>query len=184
MTLIPDLERQLTDAASGRSGRRRRVTRTAAAGAAAAALVAALFAVTIGEPGDSPERRPDSRPAAGPLGLDIPDGRTPELRDLIAAFRREATPRDDHGFTKADLDEIPDRQPGEDPTKSRRVDLPSGPVYLWPMTDGVCSSFGGCIGIESLLERGRGRDRDQLFVGARRAPRQVGGQRRRGRRDR
>jgi hypothetical protein len=88
------------------------------------------------------------------VGLDIPAGRKPQLADVIAAFRRPQTPRDDHGFTKADLDDVPDRQPGEDPTRSRRVGLPSGPVYLWPMTDGVCSSFGGCIGIDSLLDVG------------------------------
>ena len=139
MTLIPDLQYQLADAARSRSARRR-AARVIAAGGAAAALIAVLLALTIWQD-DSGERRSDSRPTGGPLGLDIPAGRAPELRDLIAAFRREPTPRDDNGFTKADLDEIPDRQPGEDPTRSRRVDLPSGPVYLWPMTDGVCSSF-------------------------------------------
>ena len=154
MTLIPDLERQLTDAAASRSGNRRRVARLAAAGGAAVALMAALFALTLGQPGDSSDRGGDEQRTGGPLGLELPAGHKPELRDLIAAFRREQTPRDDNGFTRGDLDEIPDRQPGEDPTKSRRVDLPSGPVYLWPMTDGVCSSFGGCIGLDTLIDVG------------------------------
>ena len=154
MTLIPELERQLTDAAASRSGNRRRVARFATAAGAAVALMAALFVLPLAQPDDSSDRHADPPQAGGPLGLELPAGHKPELRDLIAAFRREPTPRDDHGFRKADLDELPDRQPGEDPTKSRRVDLPSGPVYLWPMTDGVCSSFGGCIGVDSLIDVG------------------------------
>jgi hypothetical protein len=152
MTLIPELELQLTEAAaSGQVRRRTRLLRGAAA-ALAAILVAGVLFVALGDPGDS--GRPTAAPANGSLGLDIAAGTKPELRDVMAVFRREPTPRDDYGLTKEQLDETGDRQPGEDPTRSRRIDLPSGPVYLWPMRDGVCASWGNCLSVEALIQVG------------------------------
>lgn len=148
MTLIPDLERQLMDAAGSRVRGPRRLARLAAVTGIAAALLAGLFTLLLDRP-EEPGRAP-----AGPLGLDIPRHRPPELRDLFAVFRREATPRDDSGWTKEEVDDIPDRQPGEDPTRSRRVGPPDDPAYLWPMRDGVCSSFGNCLQTDVLVELG------------------------------
>jgi hypothetical protein len=148
MTLIPDLERQLTDAAGSRVRAPRRLARLAAVTGIAAALLAGLLTLLLDRP-DEPGRAP-----AGLLGLDIPRDRPPELRDLFAVFRREATPRDDSGWTKEELDDIPDRQPREDPTRSRRVGPPDDPAYLWPMRDGVCSSFGNCLKTDVLVDLG------------------------------
>jgi hypothetical protein len=152
MTLIPDLERQLTDAASGRASRLgRRLARGLAGGAVAAVLLAGLLMVTLGDSGEPKHR---AGPPAGPLGLDIPPGKPPQLSDVLAVFRRDPTPRDDYGVSIPDLEATGDRQPGEDPTRSRRVDLPSGPVYLWPMRDGVCASWGNCLKIDTLIDVG------------------------------
>jgi hypothetical protein len=146
MTLIPDLERQLTRAAAGRSAARRRAAWTGAVALVAAASLAAALAL------DAREER-DVVPA-GPLGLDIPAGREPRLADLFAVFAREQTPRDDSGWTRNELNDIPDRQPGEDPTRSRRVGPASEPIYIWPMKGGVCSSFGNCLPLDVLVDVG------------------------------
>jgi hypothetical protein len=151
MTLIPDLERQLADAA-GRRGRtaRRRALRSGAL--ALAAVAVALLAVSLLDGGGT---RPPERPASpAPAIPEPPGGANPRLEDLLGVFRREPTPRDSTGNTVEDLERSGDRQPGEDPTRSRRIDLPSGPVYRWRMKDGVCSSWGNCLGTDALRDLG------------------------------
>jgi hypothetical protein len=151
MTLIPDLELQLTEAAAGRRVRRRSRHVRGLAAALAALVVTGVLIAALGDTRDP--RAPAAAPS-GPLGLDIPPGTKPELRDVMTVFRREPTPRDDYGLTKKELEETGDRQPGEDPTRSRRIDLPSGPVFLWPRKDGVCASWGNCLPIETLIHVG------------------------------
>jgi hypothetical protein len=141
MTLIPDLERQLADAATrrGRAGRRRALRSGAAALAVAAAAAVLLLAPALDGGGGGQERGP-AAPGSDPSGGSVvpepavpepPGGADPELEDLLGVFRREATPRDSTGTTVEELEASGDRQPGEDPTRSRRIDLPIGPVYLW-----------------------------------------------------
>jgi hypothetical protein len=149
MTLIPDLERQLTEAAA-RPRAPRRLARSAAAVAIALAIGAGVVALAL----DSSSDRERDRAPAGVLGLDIPAGTEPRLSDLFAVFAREPTPRDDSGWTKDELDDIPDRQPAEDPTNSRRVGPAGEKRYIWPMRDGVCSSFGNCLKLEVLVDLG------------------------------
>jgi hypothetical protein len=148
MTLIPQLERQLAEAAVTRRAGRRRIARISAAAAIAVAVAAGLVALV---PDASEERMPN---ANGLLGLGIPAGKEPRLSDLFAVFAREQTPRDDSGWTEEEVRDIPDRQPAEDPTKSRRVGPPDDPRFIWPMRDGVCSSFGNCLSLELLVKLG------------------------------
>jgi hypothetical protein len=52
---------------------------------------------------------------------------------------------------------ISDRQPGEDPSRSRRVDWPGEEIYVWPMRDGVCygvRSGSGCVPLDHLRRVG------------------------------
>ena len=149
MTLIPDLERQLTEAAAAPVAGRR-VLRAAAGALALAAAIAVLALATTGGDGGEGGR---NRAPSGPLGLDLAPGAKPKLSDLFAVFRREQTPRDERGWTPKDVEQVPDRQPGEDFLDSRRADHPSGPMYLWPMKDGVCWSS-SCIKLDVLLELG------------------------------
>lgn len=78
-----------------------------------------------------------------------------ELGVLLEAFRGSRTADDnmpgDYGRA---LEKLGDAQPGENPDAARRVVLPSGAVYLWPMKDGVCGSWGNCVPTESLLQSG------------------------------
>jgi hypothetical protein len=50
-------------------------------------------------------------------------------------------------MTKKELDQLPDRQPGEDLTQARRVEWPGASISLWPMRDGVC--VGVSVGFQS-----------------------------------
>jgi hypothetical protein len=149
VTLIPDLERQLTDVAM--RGSRGWLRRTLAGGAIAAALLAGLLVATLGD--SNAPKRATATPAVE-LGVAVPESEVPPLREVISVFRRKPTPRDDYGISIGELEATGDRQPGEDTTRSRRIDLPSGPVYLWPKKDGVCASWGNCLGIDTLLEIG------------------------------
>jgi hypothetical protein len=153
VTLIPDLERQLADAAARRGGtRRRRAIRSGVVALVLAAAVAALLVVPLLDgAGGEDEQRPV---APAPAVPEPPGGADPDVEDLLGVFRREPTPRDSTGTTVDELEETGDRQPGEDPTRSRRIDLPSEPVYLWRMRDGVCASWGNCLGTRSLRELG------------------------------
>ena len=108
MTRLPQLEQELVAAATRLQGPRRVVTPIRrAALAAVAALIAVLLVVVIAaeDGGDS---------GGGPAAT-LPFPRGAELEDMLAVFRRPATEADDAGVRR-----INDRQPGEDPTRSRR----------------------------------------------------------------
>ena len=184
MTLIPDLERQLTDAAASRSGNRRRVARLAAAGGAAVALMAALFALTLGQPGRllRPGRgraahRRTARPRApgrAQAGASRPD-RSVQARANAAGRQR-----------------LHQGRPGRDP----RPPAGRGPheVAAGGPTErpGVpVADDGRCLLVVRRLHRPRHADRrgrcggrNQLQRRARRSPGEKGDQRRGGRRHR
>jgi hypothetical protein len=134
VTRVPQLEQELLAAATRLRGPRRIGARAlrAALAAGAVALVVAVV-VSAGDGGGGRHQAPGAPgfpPSAG-------------LEDMLGVFRTPATPADDNGFSKDDLSELPDRQPGEDPTRSRRVEWPGATVFLWPMRDGVCYGVGG-----------------------------------------
>jgi hypothetical protein len=148
---LPQLEQELV-AAAARLGTPRRMVapaaRVAIAVAAVVAIVAAAGVVAVVDGGD--DRRPQ---AAGPPPFP-PDA---ELEDMLGVFRKPATPADDMGFTEDDYDTIPDRQPGEDPTRARRVEWPGASIFLWPMRDGVCYGVrggGGCPPLDHIRRMG------------------------------
>jgi hypothetical protein len=148
---LPQLEQELV-AAAGRLGSPKRAVRPAARAALAiAAVVVALVAagvVAVVDGGDDP-----AQPAAGPPSFP-PDA---TLEDVLGIFRTPATPADDTGLTKDDFNEIPDHQPGEDPTQARRVEWPGASISLWPMRDGVCYGVrggGGCVPLDLVRDKG------------------------------
>jgi hypothetical protein len=136
MTVIPTLERQL--AAAVRRRRRRNLRAAAIATAVTIAVAGGLLALALVD-SDGSRHTPPATPKPRP------QVENPPLEDVLGVFRRERTPHDKANFTMEDLIASHDRQPGESPADSRRVDLPSGPVYLWRMTDGVCTSWGNCL---------------------------------------
>jgi hypothetical protein len=148
VTRVPQLEQELLAAATRLRGPRRIGARAlrAALAAGAVALVVAVV-VSAGDGGGGRQQAPGAPgfpPSAG-------------LEDMLGVFRTPATPADDNGFSKDDLSEIPDRQPGEDPTRSRRVEWPGATVFLWPMRDGVCYGVGGgggCVPLDYLRRMG------------------------------
>jgi hypothetical protein len=146
MALIPGLERDLLEAARRQRRRRPRVVLATVAVVTIAALTTLAIAPLGGdEPGS------DSATAGGA---------SPALTELLAVFRRPRTTADELPRDPlAELRSTGDAQPGEDPTNSRRVELPPGNVYLWPMDGGVCRSWGtsgGCFPIGVLRTRGVG----------------------------
>jgi hypothetical protein len=150
MTRLPQLEQELV-AAAARLGSPRRMVAPAARAALAIAVVvvvvvvAGVVAVVDGDGG---------RPQATGAPPFPPDA---NLEDMLGVFRQPATPADDMGFTKDDFNQIPDRQPGEDPTRARRVEWPGASISLWPMRDGVCHGVGGgggCVGLDHLRRMG------------------------------
>jgi hypothetical protein len=153
MTLIPELELQLTHAATIRHRRaRRRAIRVVAATGAAASLVV-LWLVVGRDPGRPVETHPPSGASQGhtaPDRRELPGGEDPRLEDILGVFRRDQNPHDRSGHSVSDLEKTGDRQPGEDPSRSRRIDLPGGPVFLWPRKDGVCASWGNCVSTKLL----------------------------------
>ena len=150
MTRLPQLEQELVAAAARLQSPRRLLAPAARAALAVGAVaVAAVIALVIpaGE-GGSPRPQPAAAPAFPPNA---------NLQDMLGVFRLPATPADDLGFKEDDLDELPDRQPGEDPTRGRRVEWPGASISLWPMQDGVCysvSSGGGCLPLDHLRRVG------------------------------
>lgn len=144
MSEIPELERELVAAAGRLHARGRKLALNPRAVASVLALIIAIgAAVAIGSGvdlvGDQAE--------AG--------GIEPELRETLAVFSRAGTPADEiPGDPERDLDASRDRQPGEVRGQSRRIDLPTGPVYLWPMRGGVCSSWGNCVPVSYVREHG------------------------------
>lgn len=119
-----------------------------AAGAGAAALLALLAAIPLAGGGGSGSG--SAGPAPGAVGG--------EPAALIGALRREQV-RDDalpHGLAE-DLKARNDARPGEDPSRSRRLRVPGGPVYAWPTTHSVCFATTGpqgCVPTDVLRERG------------------------------
>lgn len=148
---LPQLEQELV-AAAGRLASPRRAVRPAARAALAIAAVVVAIAtagvVAVVDGGDDP-----TRPAAGPP-LFPPDA---TLEDMLGIFRTPATPADDTGFTEDDFNKIPDHQPGEDPTRARRVEWPGVSIFMWPMQDGVCYGVrggGGCPPLDHIRREG------------------------------
>jgi hypothetical protein len=142
MTVIPQLERQLATAARRRW--RRNVRAATIAAVVTIALGAALLVPALLDSGGQ-RRAVPATPHPRPKPVGPPTSGNPPLEDLLGVFRRERTPHDKANFTMRDLKSSHDRQPGESPADSRRVDLPDGPVYLWRMKDGVCASWGNCL---------------------------------------
>jgi hypothetical protein len=160
VTRLPQLAQELV-AAAGRLGSSRRLVAPAARVAIAIAAVVAIV-VTAGVVAVV-ERGGDPSPQA--TGSPFPPDAT--LEDMLGVFREPATPADT-GLTQEEFNRIGNHQPGEDPTKSRRVEWPGVSLFVWPMRDGVCYDVpggGGCpplgiirregvaVGINSSSER-------------------------------
>jgi hypothetical protein len=150
MTRLPQLEQELVAAAARlQSPRRLRAPAAHVALAVGAVAVAVIIALVIpaGE-GGSPRPRPAVAPAFPPNA---------NLEDMLGVFREPATPADDLGVTEDELDQLPDLQPGEDPTRARRVEWPGASISLWPMRDGVCYGVRnavGCVPLDHLRREG------------------------------
>ena len=150
MTRLPQLEQDLVAAAARLQSPRRMLApaaRAALAVGAVAVAVVIVLAIPAGDDG-SPPPRPAGAPAFSPNA---------NLEDMLGVFRLPATPADDLGLTEDDLDQLPDRQPGEDQTRARRVEWPGARIYLWPMRDGVCygvRNAGGCLPLDHLRRVG------------------------------
>ena len=120
MSRLPELEQELVATAARLSHRTRRVERRARTLVPAVALVCvaavALVASGLFAADDHPVR-----PSGAPTGTGFPADAT--LEDMFGIFRRPQTAVDDMGFTKDEMDGVPDRQPGEDldPVTARRV---------------------------------------------------------------
>jgi hypothetical protein len=149
MTRLPQLEQELVMAAARLQSPRRRVAPSArVALAAGAAAVAAVGILIAGNGGGEP-----SREAAGPAAFP-PDA---QLEDVMGVFRVPATEADRVSYAPDDPRLLSDRQPGEDPSQSRRVDWPGEKIYVWPMRDGVCwgvPSGSGCVPLDHLRRTG------------------------------
>lgn len=152
MTRLPQLEQELVAAAARLQSPRRMVApaaRLAVAAGAVALTVAAVGIVIVGN-GDGGE---PSREAAGSPGF--PPGA--QLEDMMGVFRAPATAADRVSYAPDDPRLLTDRQPGEDPSRSRRVDWPGEEIYVWPMRDGVCygvRSGSGCVPLDHLRRMG------------------------------
>jgi hypothetical protein len=150
MTRLPQLEQELV-AAAARLQNPRRIVGPAARGAlATAALVIAVVVAVVVTAGDGSDGRPQASGA-------LPFPPNASLEDMFGVFRRPATPADDTGFTEDDFKSIPNRQPGEDPTRARRIESPDATILLWPMRDGVCydvRNAGGCLPLDHLRRVG------------------------------
>jgi hypothetical protein len=147
MSRLPELEQELVATAARLSHRGRRFERHARTLVPAVVLVC-LVAVGLVASGlfDADDRA--VRGGGSPTGVGFPPDAT--LEDMLGIFRRPQTAADDMGFTKEQLDDLPDRQPGEDPTQSRRVEWPGVRIFMWPMRDGVCYGLRGGSGCPPL----------------------------------
>lgn len=152
MTRLPQLEQELVAAAARLQKPRRMVApaaRVALAAGALALAVAAVAIVIVGNRDGGEQRREAAAPAAFP-----PDA---QLEDVMGVFRAPATAADRVPYAPDDPRLLTDRQPGEDPSRSRRVDWPGEEIYVWPMSDGVCygvPSGSGCVPLEHLRRVG------------------------------
>jgi hypothetical protein len=150
MTRIPQLEQDLVAAAARLQSPRRMLAPAARAALAVGAVAVAVVIAWVIPAGEGDNPRP--RPAAA-----LPFPPNASLEDMLGVFRVPATPADDLGVTEADLDKLPDRQPGEDQTRARRVEWPGARIHLWPMRDGVCygvRNAGGCLPLDHLRSVG------------------------------
>jgi hypothetical protein len=151
MTRLPQLEQELMAAAARLQTPRRVVAPAARAALAAGALalaVAAAGIVIAGNGGGEP-----SGDAAGPAAFP-PDA---QLADVMGVFREPATAADRVPYAPDDPRVAGDQQPGEDQSKSRRVDWPGEEIFVWPMRDGVCygvRSGSGCVPLDHLRRVG------------------------------
>ena len=156
MSRLPELEQDLgaTAARLSRAARRfgRRARTLVPAAALACLVAAAVVAVGLFEAND------DGVVGGGsPAATDAGFGTDATLEDMFGVFRQPQTAADDMGFTKDEMDEVPDRQPGEDFTQSRRVEWPGARIFLWPMRDGVCYGVpggSGCVPLNALRRAG------------------------------
>ena len=150
MTRLPQLEQELVAAAARLQSPSRILAPAARAALATVAVSAAVMLAVVLPAGDGGSGR---KQAAGAL----PFQPNAHLEDMIGVFRQPATPADDMGFSNDDLDEIPDRQPGEDPTRARRVEWPGASIFMWPTRDGVCygvAGGSGCLPLDHLRRVG------------------------------
>jgi hypothetical protein len=150
MTRLPQLEQELVAAAARLQGPRRMVAPAARVALAAGAVALAVAAVGIVIAGNGGEA---SRDAPGPAAFP-PDA---QLEEVMGVFRAPATAADRVSYAPDDPRLISDRQPGEDPSRSRRVDWPGEEIYVWPMRDGVCygvRSGSGCVPLDHLRRMG------------------------------
>lgn len=116
-----------------------------------AVMVLVTAAVAISAAVDDPAT--DGQARASQAIDSVPD----EVRAMLGVFRREPTSENPLQAPTAALDPAGDRRPGENPELARRVDLPSGPVYVWPTDEGICQSthFGeGCTSAAYIRENG------------------------------
>jgi hypothetical protein len=149
---LPQLEQELVAAAARLQSPRRRLApgaRAALAGGAVALAVAAA-GIVIAENRDRGEQ---GRETAGSAAFP-PDA---QLKDVMGVFRAPATAADRVSYPPEDPRLLTDRQPGEDPSRSRRVDWPGEEIYVWPMRDGVCygvHSGSGCVPLDHLRRVG------------------------------
>jgi hypothetical protein len=151
MTRLPQLEQELVAAAARLQKPRRMVSaaRVALAAAAVALAVAAAAIVIAGNRDGGEPGRETAGPAAFP-----PDA---QLEDVMGVFRAPATAADRVPYAPDDPRLNADRQPGEDPSRSRRVDWPGEEIFVWPMRDGVCygvRSGSGCVPLDHLRRVG------------------------------
>ena len=157
MTRLPELEQELVATAARLSRAPRRFERRARtlvpAVALACIVAAALVAVGLFESNDDGVVRSGGSPTATDGGF----GPDATLEDMFGIFRQPQTAADDMGFTKDEMDEVPDRQPGEDFTQSRRVEWPGVRIFMWPMRDGACYGVpggSGCVPLDALRRSG------------------------------
>jgi hypothetical protein len=154
MSRLPELEQELVATAARLSHRGRRFERRARILAPVVALVC-VVAIGLAAGGLFDTDDHAVRGGGSPTAVGFPADAT--LEDMLGIFRRPQTADDDMGVTKEQLDELPDLQPGEDPTQSRRVDWPGERIYMWPMRDGVCYSMrggSGCPPLDELRRKG------------------------------
>jgi hypothetical protein len=114
----------------------------------ASAVTAAVVGVTLTAANDPDDQASTPTPATA--------GVEQKLVGLVGVFRDPPAPADAARAAEiADaLNRSGDATPGENPALLRRVDLPSGSVYLWPKTGGICASWGNCVPTKVIEERG------------------------------
>jgi hypothetical protein len=152
MTRLPQLEQELVAAAARLQSPRRMVAPALRVALAAGALVlaVAVAGIVIAGTGDGGE---PSQGAAGPAAFP-PDA---QLEEVMGVFRVPATAEDRVTYAPDDPRLRADLQPGEDPSRSRRVDWPGVKIFVWPMRDGVCygvPSGSGCVPLDHLVREG------------------------------